>query len=88
MNYLIGKKKRTINDFFLILSEEREIYDLQSIDLINNRIDYDNNYNLEEDEWFGIQYFSTTNIMKLNFFVRFNKMRNFIVFKNLQSLIF
>ena len=61
MNYLIGKKKRTNNDFFLILSEEIEIYDLQSIDLINNWIDYDNNYNLEEDEWFGIQYFSTTN---------------------------
>ncbi len=36
MNYLIGKKKRTNNDFFLILSEEIEIYDLQSIDLINN----------------------------------------------------
>lgn len=58
MNYLIAKKKRTNNTFFLILSQEDKIYELPS-DLENIK-SYDTNYKLEDDEWFAIQNFSSS----------------------------
>lgn len=58
MNYLIAKKKRTNNTYFLILSQENEIYDIPQ-DLQNIKA-YDTNYKLEDDEWFGIINFSAT----------------------------
>lgn len=59
MNYLIAKKKRTNNTFFLMLSQEDKIYELP-IDLTNIK-DYSTNYKLEGDEWFGIPSFSESN---------------------------
>ncbi|MGH1517751.1 hypothetical protein [Chryseobacterium sp. JK1] len=59
MNYLIAKKKRTNNTFFLVLSQEDKIYELP-IDLQNIK-NYDTNYKLEDDEWFGVTNFSETN---------------------------
>jgi len=58
MNYLIAKKKQTGNTFFLILSQEGQIYDLPD-DLFNIKV-YNTNYKLEDDEWFGIQAFTGT----------------------------
>jgi len=58
MNYLIAKKKWTNNTYFLILSQENEIYDIPQ-DLQNIK-EYDTNYKLEDDEWFGIENFSQT----------------------------
>ncbi len=59
MNYIIAKKKRTNNTYFLVLSQQDRIYDIPN-DLLNIR-NYDTNYKLEEDEWFAIQNFSETN---------------------------
>lgn len=59
MNYIIAKKKRTNNTYFLVLSQEDKIYDIPN-DLLNIR-NYDTNYKLEDDEWFGIENFSETN---------------------------
>lgn len=59
MNYLIAKKKRTNNTYFLILSQEEKIYELP-LDLTNVK-DYDTNYKLEGDEWFGITNFKASN---------------------------
>lgn len=59
MNYLIAKKKRTNNTYYLVLSQEERIYELPN-DLLNIKA-YDTNYKLEDDEWFGIQNFSNTN---------------------------
>lgn len=56
MNYIIAKKKRTNNTYFLVLSQQPRIYDLPN-DLLNIR-NYDSNYKLEDDEWFGIENFS------------------------------
>lgn len=58
MNYLIAKKKRTDNTFFLVLSQEDRIYELP-VDLTNIQ-NYNTNYKLEGDEWFGITNFSET----------------------------
>lgn len=59
MNYLIAKKKRTNNTYYLVLSQEDRIYELPN-DLLNIKA-YDTNYKLEDDEWFGIQDFSNSN---------------------------
>jgi hypothetical protein len=58
MNYLIAKKKRTNNTYYLVLSQVELIYEIPN-DLLNIK-DYDSNYKLEDDEWFGIQNFSNT----------------------------
>ena len=59
MNYLIAKKKKTNNDYFMILSSESVIYDIPED--MNNPKEYDNNYKLEDDEWFGIDNFAGSN---------------------------
>ncbi|WP_369765271.1 hypothetical protein [Flavobacterium sp. WC2429] len=59
MNYLIAKKKRTNNTYYLVLSQEDRIYELPN-NLLNIKA-YDTNYKLEDDEWFGIQDFSNSN---------------------------
>jgi hypothetical protein len=59
MNYLIAKKKRTNNTYYLVLSQDELIYETPN-DLLNNK-DFDTNYKLEDDEWFGIQNFRDTN---------------------------
>lgn len=58
MNYLIAKKKRTKNTYYLVLSQEDRVYELPN-DLLNIK-PYNTNYKLEDDEWFGIQNFSNT----------------------------
>ena len=58
MNYLIAKKKRTNNTYYLVLSQDELIYEIPA-DLLNIK-NYDTNYKLEDDEWFGIQNFSNT----------------------------
>jgi hypothetical protein len=58
MNYLIAKKKRTNNTYYLVLSQVELIYEIPT-DLLNIK-NYDTNYKLEDDEWFGIQNFSNT----------------------------
>jgi hypothetical protein len=58
MNYLIAKKKRTNNTYYLVLSQEELIYEIPN-DLLNIK-GFDTNYKLEDDEWFGIQNFSET----------------------------
>ena len=60
-SYLIAKKKRTKNTYFLVLSDDSDIYDIP-IDL-NNGIAYDDNYKLEDDEWFVISGFSSSIFM-------------------------
>lgn len=59
MNYLIAKKKRTNNTYNLVLSQEDRIYEIPN-DLVNIK-QYDTNYKLEDDEWFGITNFSNSN---------------------------
>jgi hypothetical protein len=59
MNYLIAKKKRTNNTYYLVLSQEDRVYELPN-DLVNIKV-FDTNYKLEDDEWFGIEDFSNTN---------------------------
>ncbi|MCD8438332.1 hypothetical protein LNI95_11720 [Tenacibaculum dicentrarchi] len=58
MNYLIAKKKRTNNTYYLVLSQEELIYEIPN-DLLNIK-KYDTNYTLEDDEWFGIENFNET----------------------------
>ena len=59
MNYLIAKKKKTKNTYYLVLSQEDRIYEIPN-DLLNIKA-YETNYKLEDDEWFGIENFSNTN---------------------------
>lgn len=58
MNYLIAKKKRTNNTYYLVLSDEERIFEIPN-SLVNIK-NYDTNYKLEDDEWFGIQNFNNT----------------------------
>lgn len=59
MNYLIARKKRTNNTYYNIITEEHaEFYTIP--DDLNPSRPFDNNYSLEEDEWFGIQNFTET----------------------------
>lgn len=58
MNYLIAKKKKTKNTYFLVLSQEDKVYELPNHQL-NIKL-YDTNYKLEDDEWFGIENFSNS----------------------------
>jgi hypothetical protein len=55
MNLLIAKKSGRSGDFVKILSEQ-SIYELPN-DLTPFH-EYDSNYKLEDDEWFGISFFS------------------------------
>ncbi|SHN20280.1 hypothetical protein [Flavobacterium xinjiangense] len=59
MNYLIARKKRTNNTYYNIITEKQaEFYTIP--DDLNPSRPFDNNYSLEEDEWFGIQNFTET----------------------------
>lgn len=55
MNHLLAKTKGRNGDFLKIISNE-EIFELP--DDLNNQIEFDSNYKLEDDEWFSIQAFS------------------------------
>lgn len=63
MNYLLAKKKRTENTFFKILSQQEQIYELDDLD---NLIDYQADYKLEDEEWFCIREFNTTEYSTIN----------------------
>jgi hypothetical protein len=63
MNYLLAKKKRTENTFFKILSQQEQIYELDDLD---NLIDYRADYKLEDEEWFCIREFNTTEYSTIN----------------------
>ena len=58
MNYLIAKKKRTINKYLNIITDDAEFYAIPA-DLTPHRI-FENDYKLEDDEWFGIPNFTAT----------------------------
>lgn len=58
MNYLIARKKRTINTYFNIISSNGDFYAIPE-DLDPPK-QFDNNHTLDEDDWFGIQNFSQT----------------------------
>lgn len=55
MNHLLAKTKGRNGDFYKIISDE-EIFELP--DDLDNPIEYDTDYKLEEDEWFAIENFS------------------------------
>jgi len=55
MNHLLAKTKGRNGDFFKVISDE-EIFTLP--DDLENPIEYDSDYKLEEDEWFAITEFS------------------------------
>lgn len=56
--FFIAKKKRTINTYYSVLQTENNIYEIP--ESLNSIKEYDNNYKLEDDEWFGIENFSDT----------------------------
>lgn len=58
MNYFIAKKKRTNNTFFKVLTSETPIYNIP-VDL-NNPVTFNNNHNLDDDAWFGIANFRSS----------------------------
>uniref|UniRef100_UPI004049AE1A hypothetical protein n=1 Tax=Flavobacterium sp. TaxID=239 RepID=UPI004049AE1A len=58
MNHFIAKKKRTNNTFYKVLTSLTPIYNIP--DNLNNPVTFDNNHNLNEDAWFGISNFSTS----------------------------
>lgn len=58
MNYLIAKKNKSDTDYFMILSEESDIYVIPED--MNNPREYDSNHTLADDEWFGITDFSNS----------------------------
>ena len=55
MNHLLAKTKGRNGDFFKVISNE-EIFELP--DDLDNPIEYDSDYKLEDDEWFAITEFS------------------------------
>lgn len=55
MNHLLAKTKGRNGDFFKVISNE-EIFELP--DDLDNPIEYDSDYKLEDDEWFAIAEFS------------------------------
>ena len=55
MNHLLAKTKGRRGGFFKVISNQ-QIFDLP--ENLNNSIEYDSNYKLEEDEWFRISSFS------------------------------
>ena len=55
MNHLLAKTKGRRGGFFKVISNQ-QIFDLPRD--LNNPIQYDSNYKLEEDEWFCISSFS------------------------------
>lgn len=57
MNYLLAKKKRAENTFFQILSQQEQIYEFNNLD---NPINYEPNYILDDEEWFCIRNFNIT----------------------------
>ncbi|MEN1785081.1 MAG: hypothetical protein AAGF77_08075 [Bacteroidota bacterium] len=57
MNHLLAKKSGRNGEYVKMISDE-DIFDLP--DDLNNPHEYDTDYNLEDDEWFGIEQFSET----------------------------
>ncbi|AWG21868.1 hypothetical protein FFWV33_10160 [Flavobacterium faecale] len=55
MNHLLAKTKGRTGDFFKVISNE-EIFALP--DDLDNPIEYNSDYKLEDDEWFAIEAFS------------------------------
>lgn len=57
MNHLLAKKAGRNGEYVKMISDEN-IFDLP--DDLSNPHEYDTNYKLEDDEWFGIENFSDT----------------------------
>lgn len=55
MNHLLAKTKGRNGDFFKVISN-RLIFDMP--DDLNNTVEYNSDYKLEDDEWFAITEFS------------------------------
>lgn len=58
MNHLLAKKTGRNGEYVKMISDE-DIFNLP--DDLDNPHEYDNDYKLEDDEWFGIANFSETN---------------------------
>lgn len=55
MNHLLAKIKGRNGDFFKVISN-RQIFDMP--DDLNNAVEYNSDYKLEDDEWFAVTEFS------------------------------
>ena len=55
MNHLLAKTKGRNGDFFKVISN-RQIFDMP--DDLNNAVEYNSDYKLEDDEWFAVTEFS------------------------------
>lgn len=55
MNHLLAKTKGRNGDFFIVISN-RQIFDMH--DDLNNAVEYNSDYKLEDDEWFAVTEFS------------------------------
>lgn len=55
MNHLLAKTNGRNGDFFKVISN-RQIFDIP--DDLSNRVEYNSDYKLEDDEWFAITEFS------------------------------
>lgn len=66
MNYLLAKTSGRTKAYYIVLSQEDEVYQIPSFE---NSRSYQDDYKLEPDEWFKIENFSNKNYSH-NFFVR------------------
>ena len=55
MNHLLAKTKGRNGNFFKVISN-RQIFDMPAD--LNNTVEYNSDYKLEDDEWFAITEFS------------------------------
>lgn len=55
MNHLLAKTKGKNGNFFKVISN-RQIFDMS--DDLNNAVEYNSDYKLEDDEWFAVTEFS------------------------------
>ena len=55
MNHLLAKTKGRNGNFFKVISN-RQIFDMP--DDLNNAVEYNSDYKLEDDEWFAVTEFS------------------------------
>jgi hypothetical protein len=55
MNHLLAKTKGRNGNFFKVISN-RQIFDM--FDDLNNAVEYNSDYKLEDDEWFAVTEFS------------------------------
>nr|MBD5376842.1 hypothetical protein [Bacteroides sp.] len=65
MNYLLAKTSGRTKAYYIVLSQEDDVYQIPSFD---NSRSYQDDYKLESDEWFKIENFSNKNYCH-NFFI-------------------